>query len=143
TAATPLHPGYTPTTLNAATAHSAASRPSAECHQPDGRVQLGRDVGFVLLDRDADLELRHLRVVPGAFVVGLELDHDEDRARAGGGGQGELAADGAPGIALQKGDDDVVVGLAVLVGEGGDRPLGAVLAGGAVGRGAALPTGQG
>src|SRR5690606_7899053 len=39
-AATPLHPGYTPTTLNAATAHSAASRPSAECHQPDGRVQL-------------------------------------------------------------------------------------------------------
>src|SRR5690606_28074250 len=31
---------YTPTTLNAATAHSAASRPSAECHQPDGRVHL-------------------------------------------------------------------------------------------------------
>src|SRR5699024_5725732 len=42
TVATPLHPGYTPTTLNAATAHSAASRPSAGCHQPDGRVQLDR-----------------------------------------------------------------------------------------------------
>src|SRR5690606_21528628 len=41
TVATPLHPGCTPTTLNAATAHSAASRPTAECHQPDGRVHLG------------------------------------------------------------------------------------------------------
>src|SRR5690606_5888489 len=43
TVATPLHPGCTPTTLNAATAHSAASRPTAECHQPDGRVHLDPD----------------------------------------------------------------------------------------------------
>src|SRR5690606_25469711 len=69
-AATPLHPGYTPTTLNAATAHSAASRPSVECHQPDGRVHLE-----VLLDVVVVLEpfrepgayarqLRHQCVVP-------------------------------------------------------------------------------
>ena len=36
-----LAPGSSTTTLNAATAHSAASRPSADCYQPDGWVHLG------------------------------------------------------------------------------------------------------
>ena len=36
----PLRPGSSTTTLNAATAHSAASHRSADCHQPDGRVHL-------------------------------------------------------------------------------------------------------
>jgi hypothetical protein len=34
----PLHPGLSTTTLNDATGRSADSRPSADCHQPDGRV---------------------------------------------------------------------------------------------------------
>ena len=38
----PLPPGSSTTTLDAATAHSAASPRSAACHQPDGRVHLGR-----------------------------------------------------------------------------------------------------
>lgn len=33
--------GLSTTTLNAATAHSEATHPSADCYQPDGRVQLG------------------------------------------------------------------------------------------------------
>ena len=37
----PLRPGSSTTTLNDATAHSEASHPSADCHQPDGRVHLG------------------------------------------------------------------------------------------------------
>ena len=38
----PLRPGSSTTTLNDATAHSAASHRSADCYQPDGRVHLGR-----------------------------------------------------------------------------------------------------
>src|SRR5271166_369879 len=38
-----LRPGLTTTTLSDATARSADSHPSADCHQPDGRVQLAAD----------------------------------------------------------------------------------------------------
>src|SRR5690606_2376855 len=37
--------GSTTTTLDAATAHSAATHPPAGCHQPDGRVHLVRGSG--------------------------------------------------------------------------------------------------
>ena len=40
TAPPPLRPGSSTTTLNAATAHSEDSHPSAGCYQPDGRVHL-------------------------------------------------------------------------------------------------------
>ena len=43
----PLHPGSSTTTLDDATAHSEASRRSADCHQPDGRVHLG---GFLVAE---------------------------------------------------------------------------------------------
>jgi hypothetical protein len=39
-----LRPGWSTTTLNAATAHSQVTRPSAGCYQPDGRVHLDRAV---------------------------------------------------------------------------------------------------
>src|SRR5699024_12617858 len=39
----PLPPGSRLTTLNDVTPHSAASRRSAGCHQPDGRVHLADD----------------------------------------------------------------------------------------------------
>lgn len=35
-----LRPASSTTTLNAATAHSEATRPSAACHQPNGRVHV-------------------------------------------------------------------------------------------------------
>ena len=38
---TPLRPGWSSTTLDADTPHSAARPRSADCHQPDGRVHLG------------------------------------------------------------------------------------------------------
>lgn len=41
TTAPPLHHGCTATTLNAATAHSEAAHPSADCNQPDVRAHLG------------------------------------------------------------------------------------------------------
>ena len=37
----PLHPGSSTTTLDDATTRSVTSHPSADCYQPDDRVQLG------------------------------------------------------------------------------------------------------
>src|SRR5690606_11003486 len=54
-----------------ATAHSAASRPSAECHQPDGRVQL--------VDDPAKCRVQHGGQgagVAGGDVMAVEVDHD-------------------------------------------------------------------
>ena len=47
----PLHPGSSTTTLNAATAHSEDSHPSAACYQPDGRVHLVRSASIRRLSR--------------------------------------------------------------------------------------------
>src|SRR5690606_2316912 len=83
TVATPLHPGCTPTTLNAATAHSAASRPTAECHQPDGRVQLGAAAQPRAVDRvgasGPDAVGRDDRLLRGRDAVDHELQGRVER----------------------------------------------------------------
>ena len=74
----PLRPGWSTTTLDVATARSAASHRSADCHQPDGRVQLDLSLSaddYVDLSPGPEVSLRFVQTLEQALeAVAVKVD---------------------------------------------------------------------
>src|SRR4051812_18690836 len=90
----PLPPGSSTTTLDAATQHLADSHPSADWHQPDGRVHLGRQRNPAELGADGEQALLHRLVVHGRVGDARPLVEEV----AAGDPRRRVVRDGEPGL---------------------------------------------